>query len=519
MYKAYLTMQNNYRNTIFMRKSNILIALLFIAIAFSSCKSKIIMQPEVKHNTNRIAAEWEPAIGTIIAWPLDIPHNLVIELAKDGKLFTMVPNQEQKAEAIEWYTKWNIDLTNIEFIIAPQGLDSWWLRDWGPFAVFNQKGEMQLADGEYELATPVSGPSCNEPLQLLYTKKNEITGETEIIRTLEEDNAPDSIGKHINASMIKLPIPFTGGNIFTDGRGNGISTCIILNENKFIGNTDSVFFAETKTKLGINNYTIISNFEESGIQHIDCYLKMLDEDRLFVMLPPADHAAFNEYNRIANEELSKMTNAYGRPYEILRLNTYRYDGEELAAYSNSLIINKTIYMPMFGIPEDSLALAQWEAAMPGYTVKGFIYDVYTEPKLDVRVISRRASGHGWNGGDALHCRTRAMWDKEMLYISVNRFAKEISIDTENKLEVNIIDYSNKGLYADKLFVNYREKGSDKWNKIALEQSEKDFYFVANLPKLEAGKTFEYYVSAASASGKTETMPRTAPVGLYTFTTK
>ena len=502
-----------------MRIKNITIALIFIALAFSSCKSKIIMQPEIKHATNRIAAEWEPTIGTIIAWPLDIPHNLVIELAKDGKLYTMVPNEQEKQEAIKWYTKWNIDLTNVEFIIAPQGSDSWWLRDWGPFAVFSPKGEMHLADGEYEWATPVSGPACDAPLEFINDVKiNPETGKEEFVLTLEEDNAPDSIGKHINAPMIKLPYTFTGGNVFTDGRGNAISTCIILNECKHIGVSAEQFFAENKKLLSINNYTIMSNFEESSIQHIDCYLKMLDEERLFVMEPPVDHKDYAEYKRIVKEELSKMTNCYGRPYEILTLNTYRYDGERLAAYSNSLINGKTIYMPMFRIPGDSIALRQWEEAMPGYTVKGFIYDVDAEPILDPRARAHRPYGHGWNDGDALHCRTRAMWDREMLYLSVNRLNKEIAKGDNRKIEVNIIDYSNKGLVADQLFVNYRTKGASEWIKLPLMQSEKDFYFYAELPELAAGLSFEYYVSATSASGKTETMPRTAPYGLYSFNT-
>ena len=31
----------------------------------------------------RVVAEWEPAIGTMIRWPLGIPSDLVVELASD----------------------------------------------------------------------------------------------------------------------------------------------------------------------------------------------------------------------------------------------------------------------------------------------------------------------------------------------------------------------------------------------------------------------------------------------------
>jgi len=39
-----------------------------------------------------MAAEWEPAIGSIIAWPLIIPKSLVIELAKGKMLPRMAMN-------------------------------------------------------------------------------------------------------------------------------------------------------------------------------------------------------------------------------------------------------------------------------------------------------------------------------------------------------------------------------------------------------------------------------------------
>ena len=100
-------------------------------------------------NTNRTAAEWEPAIGTMVAWPLAVPYKLVVELAKDNHLFTLVENDSTKADAQRWYTKWGIDPLRNTFIIAPQGIDAWWTRDWGPSAVFVPDGTMYLGDGKY----------------------------------------------------------------------------------------------------------------------------------------------------------------------------------------------------------------------------------------------------------------------------------------------------------------------------------------------------------------------------------
>src|SRR6266508_4683009 len=100
-------------------------------------------------NSNRVAAEWEPALGTMIVWPLCIPHKLAIELAKDNHLFTLVENKNSEKEALKWYNKWGIDSKHNTFIFVPQGIDSWWVRDWGPGAVFTSGGKMKLADGKY----------------------------------------------------------------------------------------------------------------------------------------------------------------------------------------------------------------------------------------------------------------------------------------------------------------------------------------------------------------------------------
>ncbi len=493
------------------------IALILLAFILNSCgKSVVIEQSNIKHLNKRVAAEWEPAIGTIVVWPLDLPHKLIIELANDAKLYTMVPNQEEIAVAKEWYTKWGIDSNNVEFIVSTQGLDSWWARDWGAFAVFDSVGILSMADGQYQYSTPITTMGCNDSLQFLFTEKDSITGEEKIIMMTDDDDTPIDIAKYMGLERINLPFSYTGGNVFMDGKGTALSTCIIKNENNYIGCNVEKLLTDAESYLGIENYNFISNFENRGIQHIDCLLKMLDNNRLFVMQPPVDHELYQVYEDIVNNELSALRNANGEAYEIIRLNTERYAGERLAAYSNSLILNKNVYVPLFGIAQDSIALAQWQTVMPGYTIKGFVYNVHEEPMLHKRVRERRADGFGWKDGDALHCRTRAIWDPEMLYISMTKKA----IKTENNylLEANIIDYSNSGFLRDKLQLMWREKGTEAWNSKQIEEVDKSNFYKVNLLDLKANKTIEYYITATTTTGKIQNNPMTAPEGFYSFTT-
>jgi hypothetical protein len=44
----------------------------------------------------RIAAEWEPALGALVVWPPVVPDELLVEIAKDDRLFLIVPDLEQQ---------------------------------------------------------------------------------------------------------------------------------------------------------------------------------------------------------------------------------------------------------------------------------------------------------------------------------------------------------------------------------------------------------------------------------------
>ncbi|MDZ4708718.1 MAG: agmatine deiminase family protein [Saprospiraceae bacterium] len=459
---------------------------------------------------NRLAAEWEPAIGTMLVWPLSVPYKLVIELARDNHVYTIVENEAVKKEAQKWYNDWGINPAKTSFIYAAQGLDSWWVRDWGPGAVYTPEGKMKLADGKYIFSTPITGLPCQDSLEFIYKTK-----EHKIIKTEIDDAATLSLGNGLNLAVLDLPFINTGGNVANDGLGTAFSTCILLNENQYFGISENRFFKLNKELTGIRQYHILSNFEKRGIQHIDCYLKLLDEERMLVIEPPLDHDLYPIYESILQKELVGMKTPYGRPYEIVRIKTGRYYKDQLAAYTNSLILNKTIYVPLFKIKEDEQALKRWQEVMPGYTVKGFEFELKDEP-----MVSQKLNEHyllyGWRDGDALHCRTRAIWDPEMLFISAKRIESPVNSTHKNIVYCTIIDYSKKGLIQKQCLVHWRISGRNEWNSIRLKPNGTPNLFYAEIPFHQAGTSIEYYISAVSSSGKTETKPRTAPQGTYTF---
>jgi len=78
----------------------------------------------------RIVAEWEPAFGTMIRWPLGIPSQLVVELARDNTLYVLVENINEQNQANNSFNNWGIDSSSIVFILTETY--SHWTRDYGP---------------------------------------------------------------------------------------------------------------------------------------------------------------------------------------------------------------------------------------------------------------------------------------------------------------------------------------------------------------------------------------------------
>ena len=217
--------------------------------------------------------------------------------------------------------------------------------------------------------------------------------------------------------------------------------------------------------------------------------------------PPEGHSHSDRAEAIVRE-LETLTNVHGRPYEILRIDTPPYWRDFMPAYTNSLILNTKVLVPLFGIPEDQQALETWRRAMPGYDVIGFEHD--------------QEGSAGWLWFDALHCRARAVWDPEMLHMTHRRLDRMMANAERYPVDVRIEARSGTELIAAELKLHWRSGGQQEWLSVPLEAASDTGVFTASIPGGEPGETVEYFLTAADASGRRESLPRTAPDGFYSF---
>lgn len=461
----------------------------------------------------RIAAEWEPAVGVMVAYPISLPRGLVCELAKDTTLYLLCPDDDTEIEnAKQLMRKWGIDADSVRYFRVPKGDDSTWPRDWGPQPLFGEDGTYRLLGPSYVYSTPFCGPEHNaeltcapwldEPLPL-----SKFEGDT------SDDLSASAISEQLGLSFVKIPLAFTGGNVLSDGVNSILSTEVLLLENNFKGFTNQDFFTKAAEVTGMSNYSVFSDYEDYSLQHVDCFLKILDDHRLLVQRPPVNHPLYQRYEDIVNNELVHAVNSYGKPWEILRIDTAETVNEDgLAAYVNSLILNKCVYVPMYSIPQDEIALRQWQEAMPGYVIKGFTFKL--DEETDSYNPDNLYTNVGWDPGDVLHCRTRAVWDPQMLHIHVDTLDKEVRKADVHTVHATIVDYSKTGLIADKLKIIYRKNGGD-WNSAPLTATPTNEVYAGIIPGGEIGDSYDYYIAAADNSGRVETAPRVAPEAYYT----
>jgi len=429
-------------------------------------------------------AEWEPAVGVFVAWPRNLTDNLLTALAANVPL-QVIADEGTEDEARNWFRD-RLPESRFRILSAPK--NSGYPRDIGPQLVFDSAGQPYLIEqpsrGGPQFGLETSLERRDEPTLTLYDPA-----------TLDERVAP-AIARQLALPVLRFGGFLTGGNFLVDGLGGAFYSDAQLDENYPIM-PPAEFESAISEYLGISRPGALENFAAFGIQHLDTWMKVLDPYRILVIRPPPGHPeeAPTERNLA---RLEKMRTFDGRRWEILRIDTPAVSRQRewprhigTAAYTNSLILNDTIYVPLYGIPEDDDALETWRRAMPGYEVLGF-------------------ESEEWRTFDAIHCRTRALFDPDMLRIT----PLEVKQSAPGKLSIRarIVSYSGAELIPSELALHWRKSDAGSFHVSHLVPEGPEHVYGAAVPELRDGKRLQYYFTAADLSGRRISAPTVAPMG-------
>ena len=444
----------------------------------------------------RIVAEFEPCFGSLISWPLGIPQALVVDLAKDDTLYVAVGSTSDQNSAKSQFTSWGVNMNHCVFIQAPT--NTHWSRDWGPHCTFDSNGVGGILDPVFNGYPHVSGCSnaaqSNEPI---VWESRTVSDEPRFGTFTDDDKVNAKLASALGWPLRAMPCYFTGGNNMVDGMNIAISTQLMVDENVSNSIDATTFKNYAKKYCGITNYILVDKPEPNGIQHIDCFAKYLDEETILVKEVASSNSDYRCTERLA-DQIKALKSCYGRPYKIVRILCGSYSGSSVAAYTNSIIVNKKVYVPLFGISTDQSALETFRKAMPGYAVTGYTHNGQ------------------WYYYDALHCRVMGIFDRYMLRIAHRSMDSAINAPSDIPVKAEIDDRSEKGLIMDKCLVYWRKKGSTSWEAVPFAKAAGLDSMIAYIPKQPTGAEVEYYLQAADSSGRTVTLPRSAPSWIFSF---
>jgi len=432
----------------------------------------------------RTAAEWEEMRGTVIAWEgyENFLSNVVKYAQIEGLVYIFTADSNDTKAILQSN---EVPLDNI--IYLDKNLNSVWIRDYGANNVYiDSVGDLVFVDWIYNRNRPA------------------------------DDTSPEYLANYLNIPLYTSTNPptdlvNTGGNFMSDGQGNAFCSMLVMDENEETSNynqtpkTEDQVDTIMKDYMGILSYRKMENLPYDGIHHIDMHMKLLDEQTLLVGEYPNGVADGPKIEENLQYILDNFKTCFGTDYKIIRIPmpignnwggnpAWPDNNGSYNTYTNSLIINKSILVPIYMNEEtDTTAIRIYKETMPGYNVIG----------IDAR-NPIKASG-------AIHCTSHEIGiDNPLLIVHLPLEDQAASVNTY-KIKANI--QHRDGIAWAKIY--YSINNNTNYQTIDMINTTGNFW-EADIPNQLEGTKIYYYIEAHATSGKEQVRPMPAPAGYWKF---
>ncbi len=423
----------------------------------------------------RSAAEWEEMQGVVISWQSysNVLTEIVRYSVEQGKVYIVT----QSGSYVETQLN-NAGVATDSVVFVNEPSNTVWIRDYGPNNVYaNNVDSLLFVDWIYNRPRPY------------------------------DDDIPVALADLMNVPLYQTTnSPYdmvgTGGNFMSDGFGMGFSSELIVDENS--GHSVQEIEDIMQSFMGIDEYVLMETLPYDGIHHIDMHMKLLDEETLLVGEYPEGVADGPQIEANLQYVLDNYQSVFGTPFKVVRIpmppdayGDYPDDWGDYRTYTNSLILNKLVLVPIYGANEDDEALEIYRENMPGYTVVGIDCNA-TIP----------ASG-------AIHCISHELGAKEPLLIS----HQPITSNTADNLGHEVTAYLEHTAGIAEANVMFRVDSTADFSMISMTQDvDSSELWHGHLPLGNKSDSIEvqYYIRAVAENGKTQVRPITAPEGFWSY---
>lgn len=427
-----------------------------------------------------IPAEYEKNDKVVLAWSynpeMDSIIGEVVGIAKQSVIVDIIygPDSIQfdTTQIRSFLSNMGVDNHNVNFV--PATINTCWVQQYSPvtgYGVFDD-----------DLVRYLGNPIFSD-----YNQPN-------------NDSVPSKLASEWNMNVVDYGLQFENTNIQYDGLHNLFVGENIIEQNSPMDENDVRFALNSYFNSGDVIFT--PSLLQSGggpIGGISNYMKILDFETILVSSIPD---SLPDYNIIEDfvSELSLITNKFGGNYNIVRvLAPPNANGqyattqqEEMRSYTNSLIINNLIIMPVFGMPEfDSAAYRMYKKYMNGYEIH----------MVDSRLLSLNYGG----------VSTLAKVIPQPNFLRILH-QKNIGPQTfSSNFEILCLASSNE--IVQEMWLYHKINDEQEYTKTHIEMVCPQHFGV--ISGLSVNDIVHYYIEAISPSATT-TYPLSAPEGNFTF---
>lgn len=419
-------------------------------LKLSDLKSKSFVTTAPPAGPVRNIAEFERNQGVTISYPnrFAIPNILISELSQDVIVYIICPSSSQTSVYNSLQSA-GVNMNNVEFVDAQ--VNSEWTRDYSPwFIEYGPDRKVGIVDFPYNRPRP------------------------------DDDEVSIELGSYFSQEVFGMNLIHTGGNYMTDGMGISASCNLVNDENP--GLSDSQINTMFEDYLGISNYQLVQDPLDDYIEHIDCWGKFLDVDKVLITRVPQSDYRYADFEAMA-DYWANQTSSYGNKYQVFRTNWV----VDKNAYTNSLIMNNKVFVAFNTGSEgnyNAAAAEVYEQAMPGYEIIGVSYN-------------------NWYSTDALHCRTHEVPDFEMLRILHYPYLDTIAYQSEIIFTAEVYSYNNSN-NIDAVSLFYKINEGEYFTAEMINTGGDTFS--ASVNGFNSGDKVSYYIQATDQRPKTETHP-------------
>ncbi|MFT6122082.1 MAG: agmatine deiminase [Oleiphilaceae bacterium] len=318
----------------------------------------------------RLPAEWEPQSAILLTWPhknTDWKNQLsAVEttyykiamtiLAEQKLIISCEDSSQLEVVAQALSSESPSHKARLSSFLVPA--DDTWARDHGPIGI-TENNITTLLDFDFNA----------------WGEKYEANKDNDITQNLFK------LGAFPNAKHKKIDFVLEGGSIESDGQGTLLTTerCLLnTTRNKHLSKKE--IEAQLKDALGVQRVLWLKNGLLAGDDtdaHIDTLARFCSPNTIcYVTCNNPNDEHYTELKSMEHE-LKSLTSVHGKPYQLiaLPLPTAIYDIDEQkiknrlpATYANFLIINQSVLLPIYQVPEDEQAIKQIQSCFPDRTI-------------------------------------------------------------------------------------------------------------------------------------------------------